>query len=466
MPALTPPNSTGGKLKIQGHTGLNAWHGYVEEEWLAELKGRRAIPIYREMSDNEPTIYTSLMIISNLMRGVKWSVDQCEGSTEEDAKFLESCMEDMEHTWDDFIDEALSMFVYGWAYHEVCYKIRRGASDNPVYDSAYTDGKISWRKIPIRGQETLDRWEMDYENNVLGMWQRHDQFGPPAYIPLERAVHFRTTKHKNNPEGRSMLRGAYRPWFFKRNIEIIEGIGIERDLAGYPVMHVPPELLMDSAPADLKNLLSKLTTMLRQVKRDEREGIIVPNEGAGYKFELLSASGARQFNTGEVIERKTKEILITFLTDFIVLGHQKVGTYALSDNKTRMFAAAVNSWVETITDVINEQLVWRLFKINGMDQKNHPKIKAGAISFRDVIEKLEGLSKMGMAGLIPSPAPMSLTNELLRDLDLPELPEDVLVESEEKAKRSAEMEEQAAQANIEATLAAAKQKAQPPTGAK
>ena len=61
-------------------------------------------------------------------------------------------------------------------------------------------------------------------------------------IPMSKALLFRTKSRKNNPEGRSILRNAYRSWYFKRRIQEIEGIGIERDLAGLPVMHGPEGL--------------------------------------------------------------------------------------------------------------------------------------------------------------------------------------------------------------------------------
>lgn len=61
-------------------------------------------------------------------------------------------------------------------------------------------------------------------------------------IPMSKAMLFRTESVKDNPEGRSILRNAYRSWYFKRRIQEIEAIGIERDLAGLPVIHAPERL--------------------------------------------------------------------------------------------------------------------------------------------------------------------------------------------------------------------------------
>ena len=62
-------------------------------------------------------------------------------------------------------------------------------------------------------------------------------------IPRAKCLLFRPTAYKSNPEGRSILRTAYRPWYNLTQIENIEGIGIERDLAGLPVVKVPPEVM-------------------------------------------------------------------------------------------------------------------------------------------------------------------------------------------------------------------------------
>ena len=84
------------------------------------------------------------------------------------------------------------------------------------------------------------QWEYDDEDNLIGM----TQMPPPNFglytIPLEKAIHFRTRSRKGNPEGRSILRNAYRSWYFKKGIQEFEGIGIERDLAGIPMV-TPPE---------------------------------------------------------------------------------------------------------------------------------------------------------------------------------------------------------------------------------
>lgn len=223
-----------------GRIGQRRYGGNIYEEFLYELRGKRGIEIYREMSENDDIIGAILFSIEMLVRQCNWNV-QPGGDTAKDkeaAEFVESCMNDMQDTWIDTISEILSFLTYGWSFHEIVYKRRMGNTKDTRTKSKFNDGLIGWKKLPIRAQETLYQWEYDNEDNLLGM----TQMPPPDFgtftIPMEKALLFRTKSRKNNPEGRSILRNAYRSWYFKRRIQEIEGIGIERDLAGLPVLYL------------------------------------------------------------------------------------------------------------------------------------------------------------------------------------------------------------------------------------
>lgn len=227
-----------------GRIGQRRYGGVIYEEFLHELRGKRGIEAYREMSENDDVVGAILFAIEMLVRQTDWNVEP-GGDSQADidaAEFVESCMNDMQNTWIDTISEILSFLTFGWSYHEIVYKRRMGRTKDGRTRSKYTDGLIGWRKLPIRAQETLYQWEYDDEDNLKGM----TQMPPPSYnlytIPIEKALLFRTKSRKDNPEGRSILRNAYRSWYFKRRIQEVEGIGIERDLAGLPVIYGPSDL--------------------------------------------------------------------------------------------------------------------------------------------------------------------------------------------------------------------------------
>ena len=85
----------------------------------------------------------------------------------------------------------------------------------------------------------------------------------------------------------------------------VEGIGIERDLAGLPVIYGPSDLdIWNPDDEQAQEILNGLQTQVRNIRRDEMEGVVLPD---GYKLELLSTGGSRQFDTNAII-RNTSEI--------------------------------------------------------------------------------------------------------------------------------------------------------------
>lgn len=430
-----------------GVTGLARDGGVVRDEYLRELQGDRWLAVVREMN-NDPVVGAIMFAVEMLLRRVPVSVQPADESAaaQEQAQFIEQCIGDMSTDWADTLAEILTMLPYGWAYLEVVYKQRGGDVDAPEQRSKYSDGRIGWRKWSIRSQETRERWEFDDTGGVQGMWQRLDN-GAPVLIPIEKALLFRTAQRKGSPEGRSVLRSAYRPWFFKRNIENIEGIGIERDLAGLPVAKVPAEVLAQETDA-MRAQYTQIKEIITNIRRDEQEGVIWPlvrddNGNERYTLELLSAAGERQFDTGAIVQRYEQRIAMSVLADFILLGHEAVGSYALSATKASMFKSALQAWLTSIAGVINAHAIPRLLRLNGMDVTLAPQFTFGAVGDVDIETVIAFVKDMGAAGMQFFPSP-ELENKLRGDVGLPPLSDEDLHRREEEAQQRQRAQEAAA----------------------
>ncbi len=401
----------------QGKRGLHQWGGVVDEEFLRELRGSSGIRAYREMADNDDMVGASLFAMEMLIRQVKWDVVSA-GSEEADVEckdFVLSCMEDLDVPWTDFISEVLSFLIYGWSWHEIVYKRRCGVSKGK--GSKYSDGLIGWQKLPIRSQDSLERWEFSPQGDeLLGMWQRVEGSSlETVLIPTEKSLHFRTKSQKGNPEGRSILRNAYRSWFFKKRIQELEGIGIERDLAGLPML-IPPEGVDLNAPenAGQRAIAERI---VRSVKRDENEGILLPY---GWELKLLTSGGSRQMDINQTIERYDNKIASTMLTDFVTLGHEGVGSYALSSDKTALFATALGAFLDIICEVLNAQGIPRLVELNKEEFSGisgYPKLVHGDIESRNLQELGNFLKATVGVGLIT--ADEDLEDYLRREAGFP-----------------------------------------------
>ena len=363
-----------------GTSGLARAGGYIHEEFLPNLRWPWAGRVYQEMSDNDATIGAIMYLAEMLIRGAGWTVEAASDSKKdlEAAEFLESCMHDMDMTWANTINEILSMMKYGFSFHEIVYKVRRGPFEHSSkYKSKYSDCRIGWRRIPIRSQQSLLEWEFDEESNVTAFMQQAEPDYKLVRIPMAKGLLFRTTSSRENPEGRSLLRNAYRAWYFKKHFEEIEGIGIERDLAGFPVLTAPEGMdLWTVDDPSMVALRSRAEEIVSSVRRDSEEGLLLPY---GWDLKLLASSSSRQINIGETIERYDKRIAITLLSDIILLG-DKSGSFALADAKQSMLAAALQAQLCNIADTFNGKAVPDLFYMNDFDGiTDFPKIVPGQI---------------------------------------------------------------------------------------
>jgi hypothetical protein len=384
------------KLVEMGRTGLTRFGGYISEEWLPELQGRKGAEVYKRMADSDAIIGGYLFAIKEIAKSVPWFAVPANSSEEgqEDARYLESCIYDMSTPWPSTLDEILSMLTFGWGYFEKVFKIRRGPRQkDPRFHSQYNDGRIGWAKWAPRAQESLNEWIYDEGTDTLiGM----SQIPAPDYqerrIPLSKALHFVTTSSKGNPEGRSTLRNARRSCYMKTNIEDLEGIGIERDLAGYPTLYIPLDVF-EQKTDKATEAYNDFMDVISNIRRDEANGNRL------YEFKLLSSSGTRQFDTSRVINRYDTRIALTVMADFLLLGQQKQGSYALSDTKSKMFYQSLMSLLDNIAETINTQAVPELFELNGWERDELPYLahgKAEPVNLEALGNFLERLTNMGM----------------------------------------------------------------------
>ena len=297
-----------------GRSGLRHWGGFVFEEWLRELQqGRRAAEVYRDMMDSDAIIGSIMYLIQTLIRRVTWRVEPGDSSraAQQGADWYWSVLNDMRWSWTDTVGEIICFLGYGYSYLEEVYKYRRGENRDPVRSSTSTDGTIGLAKLGLRAQDALWKWVFDDNGEIEGMIQNPPPDYLLRYVPMEKALLFRTTIFKNNPEGRSVLRSAYRSWYMAKNFQNIEGIGVERDLAGLPVLKPPPEIdLWNPNDPTTAPLQAMAQNMVSSIRRDEQEGIIVPY---GWELELLTTEGRRQFDVGAIITRYETRMAMTTL---------------------------------------------------------------------------------------------------------------------------------------------------------
>lgn len=421
-----------------GIPALKEFGGIIDEEWLEELRGQRGIRAYKTMVDSDATVFAALNMVTMAVRQVPFWFN-AGGDTDIDGEakeFASNCLfKDMESSWPRYLDEFLSFVKFGFDVHEIVYKIRAGPNESdPRRRSLYNDGRIGFRKFAMRPQESLFRWDFDEATHELkGMIQLNPAGAGVYYVPMDKAVHFAFNSTKGNPEGVSALRGAYAPYYKKHKLEQFELIGLERNMAGIPIVRIP---LTELQAKDNEDTIDKYMQMGEDVYRNEDAFFLLASdtfEGTSipmYNIELVgNQQPASGLPTTVPIERYQGEIVRVFLADILLLGNA-TGSWALAKEKSNFFVMFVSSICDLICEVINTQAISKLFKLNTWEGLTGlPELVHGDVTETDVSKIGDLLLNLMRAGATVFPND-ELLDHVYDEAGLPrETPPTVGVES-------------------------------------
>jgi|TARA_R110000764_G_scaffold3785_3_gene15610 hypothetical protein len=431
-----------------GVAGDNTHNGQIRaDEFLPELRGKKAIRKYREMRDNDSTVGAVMYSVEQILRDVDLHVKPVDDSdaAKVEADYVKSVLDDMDHTLDDHVAEALSFLSYGFGWFEVVYKRRVGPKERSnKKNSKYTDGRLGVRKIAARAPWTINKFDVEQKTgDVLGIEQAVGIMSGKNYIPVNKSLYYRTTSINGDPSGRSILRNAYTSYEYLNNIQSIEAIAVERELAGIPVARIPAEYLSGDASASQAGFVNDLQQILRDVKFNEQGYIVLPSDTYPDKdgapsstrlvdIELMASNGKRNIDINPIVSRYQHDIARSVLSEFLLLGSSG-GSYALSKSKTDLFLRALESYIQAIVDVLNKQLVERLWQLNGLNYDLMPTIVSGDVAPHDLREVAAFLRNLNGANIDVSSHP-EVVKDLMDIADLeydPDVGQSTTVEEQE-----------------------------------
>ena len=444
-------NLSKAKSKVElGYSGANTRFGQIRaDEFQNELKGKQGIRKYREMRDNDATIGAVMYATEQILRDVPRIVEPADKKNEkavEMAKWLETVFDDMEHSLDDHISEALSSLTFGFAVFEPVYKIRGGPKFvDPKRKSKHSDGHYGIRKLASRAQWTIDSFKVDEKTGeILGVNQERSAL-TSNFIPKNKLVHYRTTTTNNDPSGRSILRNAFKSYVYLNTMQVTEGIAVERELNGIPIIRIPSDYLADDATEDQVAIRKMAERIGRDLKFNEQGSIVLPSDvwvvedkATTHRLvdvELIASNGNRNIAIDPIIRRYQHDIARSVMAEFLMLGSNSTGSYALSKSKTDIFLRSVESYINTIYDVLNEQVVKPLWEINGFDVELMPTLKAGDVAPHDLDALGSYLRNLNGAD-INLTEQVDIIDALLANAELPLLDRELYQKSLEEKKQA------------------------------
>ena len=405
-----PLRMTKGRLS---YNGLSVVSGQILEEENNDLRWPQCIRTYKMMA-KDATISPALNLMEMNIARVGWEVKAPEGKEEElkeKMEFLKSVMHDMEHTWGDFIRQAVTFNRYGFAPIEKVYRKRTKASG-----SRFNDGYIGVRDLPLISHDSIASWDWTEDGTKLsGMWQWQNvptgegKVGnftrDKIYIPREKFLLFRADPQKDSPIGTSPLNGIYVAWRFKSELEKHESIGIATDLRGLKVLKIPPRYLSEDASPEEKQTREVFERILAALHTGEQSGIMIPMayDESGkplFDFELKSVLGQSSHDVSAVINRYKKEMIVGLMAPHLTLGQDGSGSFALADALTAVTNVVIEARLNEIKEQLNHDFVKQLFQLNGWSTEVLPYFEYTIPDSTSVDDLGKYLQRIAAAGML------------------------------------------------------------------
>lgn len=388
-----------------GATGTVISSGQIlETDYNPELTGLNALAIYDKMRKSDGTVAAVLAACTLPIRSATWSVDPAseDKADVEVAEFVADNLFNMTLTWDDALRQALLMLSFGHYPFEKCWEAR-------------DDNRIWLRKLAPRLPKTITKWLFDDEGGLAGIEQMAWKAGQVETLEIDVAklLVFVLNKEGSNYQGISLLRPAYKHWYYKDKLYRIDAISAERHGAGIPIAEVKAD---DVTASDL----SKAEAALRALHVHQKAYLVEPSTKIGFRIADMKAAGLK--NVIASVEHHDIQITRSVLAEFLNLGDKQAGSWALARDKSSFFLMSLRAVANLVADTFNRYLIRQLVNYNFAGVKDYPELVYSNLETRNVQALGEAVSQlMGAGALTPS---RETEEALRRDLDLPELPEE------------------------------------------
>lgn len=419
-----------------GYQGLNIFDGISKDELKKELTWPASIKTFKQMSYHS-AITAPLTLFENMIGKASFRFIPPPNATEEElrrTRIMQEMLDDMEGTFPEFIKESLSMLVYGFSIHEKVYRRRNSASG-----SKYNDNVIAWKKLPLRSQDTIEKFEFSKTGNeIIGVKQNlnmvADDYGrfsnrndKEVIIPRAKYLHFIAGRHRGDPYGKSMLRDAYLAWRYLTAIEEIEAMGVSRDLNGLPMMKIPAQYMAPDASPEQKVVYEYMKGVIRNIQNNQQSGLILPSavdpetRQALFDFELISTDGRKNYDTSEIKTYYKNLIFTSMFADILITGQGNTGSFALAQTKNTLAASTAEAILAGIVEEINRDLVRQTYELNEWDPARAARLDYEGLQETDVETISKAWQRLSSVGLVPKT--INTVNAVLDVLGVDRLPE-------------------------------------------
>lgn len=411
-----------------GVVGTSIFHGIISEEFNSELSGKNGLLVYDKMRKGDGAIGGMLEAITAPLLSAQYFIAEYDKSEEakQQADFIRKALfDELRGGYTAFLRQALTYLPFGFSVFEKIYKVNK-------------DGFIVWDRFSPRIQSSIYSWTIEGQNWVDGHPPGITQQGPGqtddilgdeskatlATIPWNKIILFVNKQEGSNFEGISLLRNAYKHWFFKDLLYKIQGISAERFGVGIPVATHGKGLSEDAK--------HNLEELLQNIRANEQAYIRLED---GTTIDLMTIKGdAKASSIAESIQHHDRKIYDSILAGFLNLTSGEGGSNALSADHSSFFSRALRGYADYHCEVMNPH-IRELIDLNFPNAKGYCTLEIEGLGENNAKERVESISAAKRDGLVTWTVEDEMTVREL--LGLPEKTMEEIVEEQEEAAEKA-----------------------------
>jgi len=413
-----------------GGDGVASYNGYVlSGERNSDLLSPWKKWVTYANALNKPIVATGIRYFTNLLSGTDWHVEPNEvggpGAMKGADVVTKGLIEaPLAKPWPQIVRKQALYRMLGNAIHATAMRRRK-------------DGMIVFSAIEHRPQHTIERWNRPDEFSPWeSVSQRLLQRGDLVDIPLDECWYSVDDTISDSPDGVGLLRHIIEHVRRLEIYEALEGKAYTEDLGGIPIGRAPlaeiEKANTGKSAADIAADKMTRTKTLREVLDNRKktpelsQWLLLDSDTYNnadqsktnvpkWAIENLKSETANLPDINQVITRVRFEIACTLGIEWVLLGSGDNGSFALSADKTSMFASTLQTTLTELAYSATNQLARRLIAANGLDPDTcTPKLVAEPISTDAIETCTRSLANLALAGLPPNDPARNVIRSRLR----------------------------------------------------
>lgn len=409
-----------------GYASPSPWTSWTRDERVPELRDKLGLRTYYDMKRADGTVRGALRLLKTPVMAARWFIEAASDSTIDQniANFVEkNLMQDLNVPWSRIIEDALLMCDFG---HMVFEK---------VFDQI--DGKTVLIKLAPRHPLDIREWVWDEFGGPEGIVMEaampaliNRPFGQPfptygslphpfgdrngqvesreVFIPIEKLVVFVLEQEAGDLRGVSILRSAYKHYYYKDTMYKIDAIQKERHGIGVPIIKLPPGFSVSD-----RKLAEDLG---RNLRTNERAHIVVPSN---WEVNFAKLEG-QPVDCMKSIEHHDMKIKSNILAPFMDESNVNPDSLDVYYKATRYIAS-------TVCDTVNHYVIPQLVNFN-FSRGGYPKLRVRRIGEEEALRTMSFAVRNFIGANVIRPDD-ELEKFIRSELDLPAVDEDTIRET-------------------------------------